>query len=604
VKSARLALPRGERFERLCRGLAFVLPWLAGVVEITGTPAFSTDAAALRAFALVPVGFEGLVSAWFGALLALVPVGGKLLRAEFVATLGLGVSGFFSYRLSERLLSARGPGALTAPLALMAALGVTLGPSFVLEGSSPGGHALAAALALAALDVATARGAHELRRGFLLGVLSTATACESRWLALALGAALALQAALGALPSRRAVTFFSLGAVVSALPLLAQIVLFTWVPMAGAAPAAALLGASTPLQLAPVNASVVLGSWFTEMGLFGLVLSVVGIGFALFEPPSRRILLPLLAVLAVDLAFDAARNDPVKHDALLGVRLVASSGLGASGALALGRLISYLERARIAFARPASILLVVYGFTLTLVSAEDSARAAETRAHTASEAWTDEAFASLTAHSVVLLRSEPVLLRLLASQITRGSRPDVLLVPLERLERGGAATELLASERGLVPLVREMLLSGRPSEYALSALADARPTYVELDPAWDTRLTTHLVPQAFFTEFAPQPQGRSDRSQDLARGDRAFSRVRNRLKGAEDGDPATRSVLARSLVERALILAALGDREPALEVVDALLRLDPRARGGLELRNRLQKPGKGKLDVSGLYASR
>jgi hypothetical protein len=155
-----------------------------------------------------------------------------------------------------------------------------------------------------------------------------------------------------------------------------------------------------------------------------------------------------------------------------------------------------------------------------------------------------------------------------------------------------------------VPLVREMLLSGRPSEYALSALADARPTYIELDPAWDARLTGHLVPHAFFSEFEPEPQGRSDRAQDSASMTRTLSRLEARLNQAEDGDPATRSLVVRALAERALILAALGDREPALEAVLEALRLDPRAKAALDLKQRLERPGKGRVDVSGLYASR
>jgi hypothetical protein len=318
----------------------------------------------------------------------------------------------------------------------------------------------------------------------------------------------------------------------------------------------------------------------------------------------RKVILPLLVFVAVDLCFDAAELDPTRHDPLSAVRLVALAALGATGAIALRVTTTWLGRARIAFARPASVLLVVYGFTLVLVSAESSARAAETRAASAAEAWTDGALSSLPAYSALLVRSDAVYFRLLAAQVLRDSRPDILIVPLELLERGGVRAELLAREQGLVPLVREMLLSGKPTEFALSALADARPTYIELDPAWNARLSSHLVPQPFFTAFAAQPLARSDRRQDSSRSAREFSRLITRLEKRGSGDAATRSVLADELAQRALVLAALGDREPAADVISDLLRLDPRSSVARALHQRLAKPGKGRVDVSGLYAAR
>ncbi len=608
MKPANLAGTASQRFERLCRTLAFAVPWLAALCQLSGTPTFAADAAVVRTFALAPVNADGVVSTWLGAALALLPFGGRVLRAEFVSAVALGLAGWLCARLSERLLRADGRvGALTAPLALMAALGVTLTPSFVLEGSAAGGHALGAALALGALDLLTARalkpGAEDARAALLLGALCSAAASESRWLGVALAAALALHFTLGAAPGRVALRWFGLGVAALALPALAALIVFH-APLSRATSTAALLSSSSPLQLAPVDASVVLGTWFSEVGVFGLALSLLGVGAALFNVASRRVLLPLLAVLAVDLILDAGKAKPVEHDAMLGMRLVALSGLAAAAALALARIIAYFERARVLLARPAGVLLVVYGFTLVLVSAEDSARAAQTRARAATEAWTDEALASLPAHSALLINSEAVLLRLLASQLTRGSRPDVLLVPLAKLAQGGKAATLFASERGFVPLVREMLLSGKPSEYALSALADARPTYIELDPAADARLTSHLLPRAFFSEFEAEPQARSDRAQDSAHVARTLARLRAQLEKAADGDPATRSVVVRALGERAMILAALGDREPALSSVEEALQLDPRDRAALDLKTRLQKPGKGRVDVSGLYASR
>lgn len=598
--------PLAERLESACHALAFALPWLAAVFKASPTPSFSSDIALVRSFGLLPVGLEGLVSAALSSAFGLLPLGGKVLRAEFASALGLGLASLFAYRLARRLLSeCEGERWLVGPLGLMAALGASLGPSWMLEGTEPGGHALGAALALAALVLSVESDKPALRRSLAVGVLVAATALESRLTALGLVFALLLRLPfLRVLPSRRDAIAFSVGAGAVLLYPLALFISLLVSPAPEAGVALGLLGHGWSLSAAPVEQSVALSAWLSEMGLWGLVFSLSGCIFCLFGAKLRRIVLPLLVFVAVDLTLDAAQLDPTRHDPLSAVRLVALAALGATGALALRVATSWLGRARIAFARPASVLLVVYGFTLILVSAENSARAAEIRAQSVAEAWTDGALASLPAHSALLVRSDAVYFRLLASQVLRDSRPDVLIVPLELLEKGGVRAELLAREQGLVPLVREMLLTGRPSEFALSALADARPTYVELDPSWNARLSSHLVPQAFFTAFAPQPLARSDRRQESSRSAREFSRLISRLEKLGNGDPATRSVLSAELAQRALVLAALGDREPADAVLSDLLRLDPRSPVALALRQRLNKPGKGRVDVSGLYAAR
>jgi hypothetical protein len=112
------------------------------------------------------------------------------------------------------------------------------------------------------------------------------------------------------------------------------------------------------------------------------------------------------------------------------------------------------------------------------------------------------------------------------------------------------------------------------------------------------------MPQAFFTGFAPQPLGRSDRQQAVSRGENALERVSARLKKARDGDPGTRSVLEAAFTQRALVLSALGDREAAADVLATLLRMEPSSKVGRELLARLGKGSKGRVDVSGLYAAR
>ena len=93
--------------------------------------------------------------------------------------------------------------------------------------------------------------------------------------------------------------------------------------------------------------------------------------------------------------------------------------------------------------RPASVLLVVYGFSLVFVSAEDAANAAEARANTLTERWTDEALLSLPPKGLLLLQTDAAFLRLEAARALGGSRPDLLVVPTSALSQRSVRLDLV-----------------------------------------------------------------------------------------------------------------------------------------------------------------
>lgn len=611
-------LPRRDRLLRVCALLSFAVPWSVAVAHGSSTPRFADDVALLRGLGLAMIGLEGLISAGLTALFELLPLASRLERAAWPSALALGAAGYLLFRITlswqltaksqqhPRGSAAAPPTPLDGGLALVAALSSTLGPSFVTEGSLPGGHAVAAALALAALAVGTSVFDLGGRTAFVLGAISVATGLESRWTLLGLALALGVAAVLRRAPIERAsITAFGAGfALAAAVPVaLMAALLLSRSPTAELA--FGLPGHGLSVDLSAVDRSAALSAWLSEVGLLYCGLAVCGATVGAFDARLRPFVLPLCVFIALDFSFGAAHMTATDRDPQGPARLVAIAALGASGALAVRLVIDRLRRARVPFATPAGALLVVYGFTLVFVSAEDSARAAEKRAFAATATWTTEALGSVPAGSALLIRSQPVLFRLLAERATRNTRPDMLLVPMALLERGGAHARLLAAaDRELIPLVRELLLSGEPSEFALSALADARPTFVEPDLRLDARLYAHLTPQPFFTQFAAHPLGQSDRRLGLEQGERALSRVLARLAEAADADPGTRSIVATELGHRALVLAALGDREAAERALAELLALHPRAPLGLRLRERLAATRAGRVDVSGLVAIR
>ena len=214
---------------------------------------------------------------------------------------------------------------------------------------------------------------------------------------------------------------------------------------------------------------------------------------------------------------------------------------------------------------------VLGNYIIVLIIVDESQSGPE-GARRGAEAWTDEAIGSLPPDSLLMVKSEAVAFRLWASRVARGDRPDVTVVPLPLLDRGDTSARLLGLEPHLGPLIRELRVSGKPSEYALSSLADARPLYVEFDQRWDQRLLDHVLPHPFWMRFAPHALGRSDRTAALKEGREAFGRV---LEAASKPtpDPATLSLLTSRAREQAVVLATLGDKQNAGKLLEDLGQL-------------------------------
>ena len=587
---------------------AFVIPLIVTVFRASSAPVWRDDLPIVRALGLVPAGTEGRVTTVLVELLSLLPIGGRWLRASWVGALSLALCSLLIFVLGRRVLErAVHTPRLTPSLALAAALTATLAPSFQLEGTIAGGAPLATALVLGGLLL----GFESLKRkdarlSVALGALAGLTLSEAHAAALLLLFALLVQGALhSALPRLRAVLGFVAGFAVflgfSLLPLLVR-------PMAahgGLDFGHGLEASSLALVDASGARSTALASWLADVGVISFGLALAGLVIGTMRKSTRGSVAPLLALVLGDLAIPSTRVGVLTPDALGSLRLLAIVALSVCAALAVQTCAVTLKRARIPFAEPASVLLVVFDFTLVFVGAEDSAFAADRRGEAAAEVWTDQALASVPPDGLLLLRSEAVAWRLLAARIVRGQRPDIVVVPMPLLERGNVRARLLGTEPALAPLIREIALSGHPSEYALSTLADARPLFVEFDPAFDHAQLEHLVPQAFFMRFAPQPLGRSDRMAGLSQSQNEFRIVLAATERDGEFDAATRSVLMAETRGQALVATALNDRKNleailatahTLDRDDALAReiaaqIKARPRGDLSLAKLLPEAG-------------
>jgi hypothetical protein len=163
----------------------------------------------------------------------------------------------------------------------------------------------------------------------------------------------------------------------------------------------------------------------------------------------------------------------------------------------------------------------------------------------------------------------------------------LVVIPEPLLERGNVASLLLRAEPALAPLVREMALSGAPTEFSLSSLSDARPLFVELDSRWPKRLRDHLGPRAFFPRFSAHPLGRSDRSQTLKEGEEGWQRALAVATKPAARDAATLAVMQSELRDRAQVLVDAGDHDAAELAVQALFKIDAHDSVAAQLTSRL-----------------
>ena len=341
-------------------------------------------------------------------------------------------------------------------------------------------------------------------------------------------------------------------------------------------------------------------TWFSEVGLIATLLALGGLAWGLLRNRTRWVVVPAAALVVADVVFPASRGGVLSADPLAAVRLVSLGALSAAAALGVHTVAVGLGRAELPFARYVAALLVVFDFTLVLVTGDDSAYPADRRNQNAAEVWTDEALGNLPPESLLLVRTETVAWRLWAARVTRGERPDLIVVPLPLLTRGSVAQKLLGMEPALAPLIRDMAVNGQPSEHALSSLADTRPLFVELDPSWDKQLVNHLVPKPFWLRFAPHGLGRSDRTASLEKGRRPFQRVLDAAQSADHRDRATLDMLGARAREQAVALAALGDRENVAQIVLDLKAIDPNHPFVTDLEARLRKKPTGRIETSGL----
>jgi hypothetical protein len=588
----------GGRVARACQGaLAFLsaaVPFAVALSRAASSGQWRDDLPAVRDLGFVAVGVGGGLSTLATQAMSLLPLGPRAFRAALVSALAMALACKMLFALVQRTLAAasssRKPNAtLAAVLGAIATMTAGLSPSWQRE-ATVGGSAMLATAATLALVTAALRCFEEERRDalgekrwLLIGGLTGATFAESPAAALsAVAVILAMVAARSfdapngrpaRLPGLRIVYgALALGLVTAAL-LLAPLALRPIAPR-GIADVGRSLSA-TSLSALDVDATraSALVAWTHEIGLVSLGIAAAGALIALTKRTTRVLLAPLLALVAIDTLLPARTAGILSADPLTAVRALAIAAITTSSALGVHEVVAALLRARIPFARSGAVLVVVFHLTLVALTTEESGFAADRSEQMLAEAWTDESLERLPPSSAVLIRSPALAWRLWAAQLVRGQRPDVVVVPIPLLDRGRVARTLLTQGREFEPLVRDFAISGRPSEFALSTVADVHPLHVEMDRTWSKRLVTHLMAFGLWLEYAPQPLGPSDRKSRSAAALVSMERLIGLWSKSAVSDPSTAAVLTETMRGHASVFSTLGDHAVADAFTDRVVAL-------------------------------
>jgi hypothetical protein len=575
--------------------VAVWLPFGIALSRAASAAQWRDDLPAVRDLGLVAVGFGGGLSTVVTQALALVPLGPRTFRAALGSVIALAIAAHLLYGIVRRALavgsSAHPPSPrLGAALAAIATLTAALSPTWQREATVGGGAMIATTVVLAAMVMVlrlVERPHEDVQRPVLgLGVLAGLALAESPPAALAivtmtfmlLAATAITKTGLrpASLPAPRLLVlavFFAVGvaALLSAPLALRPFAPRTWVDIGRT------LSASSLSALDTAGArTTALAAWIREVGFVSLCIAGFGAVVALRSSRLRALVAPFLALVVLDTLLPARAAGVLSADPLTALRSLAIAGIALASAVGVYEVVGRILRARFPLARATAVLVVVFHLTLVALTSEEAGFATDRSEQFAAEAWGDEALGMLPPRSAILVRSPAMAWRLWAARLTRGERPDVVVIPIPLLDRGRVARSLVATDRALEPLLTDFALTGQPSEFALSHLADLRPLHVEFDPAWSRRLVSHLRLDGLWLEFAPQPLGPSDRRQSSTAAVTPMKRVLGAITAAIIPESPTAAVVASTLRADANVLNALGERDAADLVLARLHELASR----------------------------
>ncbi|MGC4069565.1 MAG: hypothetical protein QM784_33900 [Polyangiaceae bacterium] len=523
--------PGPHRLRRLDEFLAAAtagIAWLVSASRVGPSTLWEGDYRVVQALLPQSLGTDGLVSAVLARVVAVVPLGTFSTRLGLVSAAACALTAWLCFVASQRLLHVVFEESRVNPwLSLGAGASFALAPAVLVASTRTPGPMPAVALLLTTASISSRLARASATRepnsdGLLLGVLVAVTAFERAWAGVfAFGLVVLTEFTVRRTNLRR-----RLGAAAITIAGTAMVLWLPWFVTRRKSLSVAIT--KTVARSSPFEGWAIgsphhrLHAFVDELGPLLLVACAGGFVALLLRKRLRRGALPLfLAVPYALLEVARVRDDDLGE----GLLICGIGGLTILSALGLRAVIHWTSRGLPNRVALASVLVVVSQATLAFAKADEASYRVNRHAPFGMEVFTDEAFGNLPARSVLLLRDSRLYRRVKAAQIAEHLRPDLLAVPLDTATNPAVVADLLGREPALAAVLRELAINGRPSEFALSALSDERPVYLEFDPNWDMRLREHLLPLPFLSRIYSQSLGRSDRAPVLGESQQQLTRA-------------------------------------------------------------------------------
>jgi hypothetical protein len=554
--------------------------WVLCLYRVGPSALWENDYRVVQCLSQKAIGWDGILTAVIGRATRLVPLGTYVTRLSLVSALAASVCAWLIYSITVSIFA---PSAPPKPIDRWLSFGTALlfsvSHSVQYAATIPPGPLVAVAVVLGCIRLVLSIVSREelagdsLRSFFLLGWLVAITLLESSTLFVFALVVIAFQW----LSFRRRLSRSSLNVGLLGAAACFVTLGIPWVLTRQKALTLAL--GSTDL---PSSFSVAWWQWAPsfpdpvgrDLGPITLSLALFGIASVVFSKARRRLF--WIFVLVVPSAFLTRKSlglagpDGIRFFGLFGLLVLSSHGLA--------RAIEWSARGRKSPRLLAQFLAVIIQMTLVLAHGDESSYSIHRYLSHGIDVFTDEAIATLPLRSVVLVQDPRFYRRFLAASLASGVRPDLLVIPLDAATHQAVVADLLPREPALAPVLRELTINGRPSEFALSTLADERPVFVEFDSNWDRRLREHLLPLPFLSRLYSQALGRSDRARALEVSRQQIASVLNATTAPEVADSAaqgdasidktTREMAQVRIEEQLTILLDLDDRQ----LFDSLLR--------------------------------
>lgn len=524
------ASPPSDLVTRGLLALAIALPFAAAVAHAGLVDDGAHDASILRAIGLVPGRLPSL-DAIVGAPFLLLPVGTLVLRLALPSAIGaaLASAALFALarRVSARVIGHESP-RLVAAVAAFSALATTLGRPWQVEATAPLGSSIAGAAAIAVL---------------------------------ALGARLA-DAPSAPLRERVRSLLPRAGPFVAAL--LGVLALFVALRAKGGAPIAPTTPWTWIFERGRVARFVA-----HDVGAVTSLLAVIGV-VATFAAPRARAFAVALVMAGSVAALFVGWGAEVGPERYAPHPLVLVAVIQVMAALGLTYLVRRVARIRVPLASASAAMVALLGAAFPAIAYDEASFARESRASLEKIEWGAAVVGDAPDDALIVVEDPRVEARLAAASLA-GELPAALqIVPLDDIG-GPSVRAALARTPALVPLVRDVTLTGLPTEVALSNLAGEHPVYLVYSSRWERALARHLVPAGALDRFEPEPRGVADRKRGVELAEVALAPIIS--VGREADARLLGASTAALLAARAEGFAAIHDRDLGARTVATMQAL-------------------------------